>query len=99
MKHELKILDNYFDAVDSNIKPFEVRKNDRDFHVGDLLLLREVVLRNITDKNDEQEPSTYTEYTGRTCEKYITYILPLEDINLGFGGYVVLGLKDRTYRL
>lgn len=88
MKHELKIMDKYFDAVDSNIKPFEVRKNDRDFHVGDMLVLREVILHQIADN------APYTEYTGRSCEKYITYILPLEDVNLGFGGYVVLGLKE-----
>lgn len=88
MKHELKILDNYFDAVESGIKPFEVRKNDRDFHVGDLLYLREVEER----KNGELT------YTGRSCEKYITYILPL-DGQFGDGKYVVLGLKDKTYRL
>jgi len=39
--HELKTLPKYFEMVVSRKKLFEWRKNDRDFHAGDLLLLRE----------------------------------------------------------
>ena len=39
--HDLKILPAYFDAVDEGIKRFEIRKNDRNFHVGDVLRLNE----------------------------------------------------------
>ncbi|MTD42482.1 DUF3850 domain-containing protein [Erwinia sp. CPCC 100877] len=39
--HELKILPQYFDAVVSGRKRFEIRKNDRDYQVGDLLILNE----------------------------------------------------------
>lgn len=39
--HELKILPEYFDAVSCGIKRFEIRKNDRDFHTGDILCLKE----------------------------------------------------------
>ena len=41
MVHELKILPEYFEAVDSLHKQFELRKNDRDYKVGDFLLLKE----------------------------------------------------------
>ena len=41
MIHELKTLPEYFKEVVSGNKPFEVRKNDRPFKVGDYLMLRE----------------------------------------------------------
>ena len=39
--HELKIWPQYFDAIASGIKTFEVRKDDRGFAVGDTLVLKE----------------------------------------------------------
>ena len=39
--HELKILPEYYDAVRSGDKRFELRRNDRDFHKGDILRLKE----------------------------------------------------------
>ena len=41
MVHALKIYPEYYEAVKSGKKPFEVRKNDRDFKVGDILALNE----------------------------------------------------------
>ena len=35
--HELKIKPQYFWDIDCDIKTFEVRKNDRNFEVGDII--------------------------------------------------------------
>lgn len=39
--HELKTLPEYYDAVAKGVKTYELRFDDRDYAVGDLLLLRE----------------------------------------------------------
>ncbi len=41
MRHELKIKPEYFQAVWDGKKKAELRKDDRDYHVGDVLILRE----------------------------------------------------------
>ncbi|KXT63177.1 DUF3850 domain-containing protein [Lactococcus sp. DD01] len=38
--HELKLDVKYFDEVKNGTKNFEIRKNDRDFKVGDILILK-----------------------------------------------------------
>ena len=60
--HELKTLPQYFQAVSIGDKTFKKRKNDRDFHVGDYLILKEW--------NDG--------YTGREITAEITYITDYE---------------------
>jgi ASC-1-like (ASCH) protein len=61
MIHKLKIQPEYFQAVCSKKKSFEIRNNDRDFQVGDTLQLQEWLY-------DTQE------YTGRVVERKVTYI-------------------------
>lgn len=39
--HELKILPKWFEDVQSGKKKFEIRKNDRNYRVGDFLILKE----------------------------------------------------------
>ena len=38
--HELKTIEPFFSEVRDGLKTFEVRKDDRDFQVGDFLKLR-----------------------------------------------------------
>ncbi len=57
--HFLKIHPCYFRDVKKGIKTFEVRFNDRDYHVGDYLCLREY-------ENGE--------YTGRELRKQVCYV-------------------------
>ncbi len=44
--HHLKIKSEYFNLVTSGVKKFEIRKNDRNFKVGDLVYLDEVNKEN-----------------------------------------------------
>jgi len=41
MEHELKLHPKYFERVSRGEKTFEVRKNDRDYQVGDTVIMRE----------------------------------------------------------
>ena len=42
MVHRLKTAIIFFEAVAAHQKQFEIRKNDRDFQVGDLIVLEEI---------------------------------------------------------
>jgi hypothetical protein len=81
--HELKILSVFFEAVSSGRKLFEVRRNDRDFQEGDLLILREF------------DPVTH-EYTGATVAKRVGFILNsgTHGLNVLSPGYVCMSLLD-----
>ncbi|PAD85461.1 RNA-binding protein [Niallia circulans] len=59
--HHLKIQPEYFDSVSKGIKSFEIRKNDRNYKVGDVLLLQVYI------------PSEM-KFTGRVLDRKITYI-------------------------
>lgn len=78
MTYELKIWPEYFDAVDSGKKTFEVRKLDRLFGIGDTLLLREW--------------SPTNGYSGRETQREITYVMVGGQWGLSEGN-CILGLK------
>jgi len=65
VRHFLKIWPEFFEPVMSGVKRFEVRKNDRNFQVDDVLDLSEWNPRN-------------KEFTGRTVTVRVTYILAAE---------------------
>jgi hypothetical protein len=46
--HELTCVDPFFAHVALGLKTFEVRKNDRDFQVGDVLLLSRFATSGLT---------------------------------------------------
>lgn len=62
MTHDLKCWPEYFMAILNGDKTFEVRQNDRDFKVWDLLRLREYV------------PESQS-YTGRIIMAHVTHIM------------------------
>jgi hypothetical protein len=69
MTHVLKTWPEYFDPVSKGLKTFEIRKNDRDYKVGDVLILKEY--------NADAD-----EYSGRIEIRRITY---LTDFHLDAG--------------
>ena len=86
--HNLKIWPNWFLAVVDGSKCFEIRRDDRGFEVGDLLVF------------EEYKPRVGT-YTGRTIRRRIVYITRIGDaVAVGlnaeaFGlkeGFCVLGM-------
>lgn len=79
--HKLKVWLKYYDATDQEKKPFELRKNDRDFKVNDYLYLQPF-------DNDKQVEVQQ----GRIIAK-ITYVLTdAKEFGLQ-DGYAILGLK------
>jgi hypothetical protein len=77
--HYLKTWTPFFKDVQNGIKNFEVRENDRDYEVGDTLIL------------EDFEP-TKEKYTGAWVPKLVTY--KLDDIRFVKEGYVILGMVD-----
>lgn len=76
--HELKCWSPSFYDVCTGRKTFEIRKNDRDYKVGDILLLREW---------------TGTGYTNDAWRGRITYLLE-DAQQFGLReGFVVLGIR------
>lgn len=79
--HKLKLNAKYYEDSERGIKTFEIRKNDRDYKIGDVLELREYI--------EDMRGLGY--YTGNVHWKIITYILD-DDLYLA-PGYVCLGLS------
>lgn len=59
MKHELKVKPENYEAISSGKKKFEIRRNDQNYQVGDILCLKEWYRGR---------------YTGRSLEKVVDYI-------------------------
>ena len=79
--HKLKLNAKYYEDSERGIKTFEIRKNDRDYKIGDVLELREYI----------EDIRGLGYYTGNVHWKIITYILD-DDLYLA-PGYVCLGLS------
>lgn len=79
MHHVLKTWPEYFNAIGDGRKPFEARKNDRGFQVGDTLELREV------------DPET-KQFTSRWIFCKVSYLL--EGGKFGVEpGWCVMGIQ------
>lgn len=80
MIHELKVDRKYFISIAQGKKTFEVRKNDRDFQIGDFLALNET----------EKTPGGVN-YTGDAVLAIVKYILDTPDYCKD--GFVIMGIK------
>ena len=83
-----KIPPDFYDLVNSNKKNFELRLNEFEVNEGDTLIL------------EEWDPKT-KEYTGRTIEREVGYVLKFKLNDFGQEelikekGLVVFSLKDK----
>ncbi len=78
MLHELKLSTEFFDDVSNFKKSFEIRKNDRNYKIGDILGFNEYDLDNSV-------------YTGRSCFCYVEYVFNHSDYVID--DYVILGIR------
>lgn len=65
--HRVKLMQQFYEVVEKRTKNFEVRFNDRDYRVGDWLVLCEW---------------DGTKFTGHEIVRRIGYICHLDDIGL-----------------
>lgn len=75
---EKKVLPEYFKEIRTHRKMFEIRKDDSDYQVGDILILREW---------DGEK------YTGSRTRREITYILRNCPEHGLMDGYCILSLQ------
>lgn len=85
MPHNLKTDSKVFQATFDGLKDFEIRFNDRDYKVGDELVLLETV-HSGADMKDGRELM----YTKRKLHKTVKYILHGGCYGLA-DGWVILG--------
>lgn len=80
MIHDLKTWSESFNAIERGVKTHEVRFNDRDYQVGDLLRLK------------HWDPETRT-YSGRELYVEIVYLGDLVIYDPVLAGYVGMSIK------
>lgn len=78
-EHDLKAWPSGFEALIRGVKPFELRRGDRNFQVGDVLKLREF------------HPETQT-YTGRFIRARVLYITEAGEFPGLEEGFVIMGM-------
>lgn len=76
--HDVKEWPKWHADLVSEKMQFETRKNDRDYRIGDVLVVR------------EWDPDT-SAYTGKLAVRVITYIMDHADLPEGKAGWVTLG--------
>lgn len=79
MNHELKCWPQYYERIFTGEKKFELRKNDRDFQVGDWIQIREW-------------DSATSNYTGNELTVRVTYLLHGPCFGLQ-EGWVIMGIE------
>ncbi len=85
--HELKLDIKYFDDVKTGKKKFEIRKNDRDFEVGDILDLKAwdkdsfVFWRTTSSDNHEDYWQTCLKEKADTIKVKVTEVIRADEFN------------------
>ena len=79
MQHNLKTWPAQFHDVKYGLKRFEIRKNDRDYQVGNLLLLQEL------------NPDTRI-YSGDECLVVVDYVMTEFPCHAVLDGFAVMSI-------
>ncbi len=78
--HDIKAWPHFYEAMLRGDKTFEIRRDDRHYHRGDKLVIK------------EYDPSYG--FTGREMSpRYVSYVMRAEDFPAIMPGFVVLGLS------
>lgn len=81
--HKLKITPQYYKEVANGTKTFEIRKNDRDYQTGDIVILREY--------NEDTK-----DYTGNELSFKIGFVTDYEQTD-GYVVFSIQPLKQKIY--
>jgi len=92
MTHELKTDPEVFQAVWDDLKTYELRKNDRNFEVGQLLKLKET-----KSTGAEMKEGAPLVYTGRTVTAEVTHVLNGPIYGLA-EGWCILSMYTKYFR-
>lgn len=82
MRHDLRCDLAVFELVKSGRKNFEIRKNDRGYEVGDILILHQT-----------RGPDAPEVYTGHTLTRRVSCLIAGERYGLQ-PGYIAMGLTE-----
>ena len=101
--HELKTDPKYFQAVNYGSKKAEIRNNDRDYQVGDILVIRafdreanQYVTNWWLQDNPFEEHPCYVNSVDEACYLLlrVTHVLTSDDFPQGLqNGYVMLSFE------
>jgi hypothetical protein len=84
MEHELKTIPPYYDQVRLGFKHFDIRKDDRDYQIGDTLCLKEY-LPNLSI------------FTGNSIKRKVTHVLRNAPEYGLMPGYCIMSLESMPY--
>lgn len=87
--HELKLDDEYFNDVKNGIKKFEIRNNDREFLVDDLLALSRYGNGSYLTKENRFKNEKVDIHDAETLLMRVDYITDYEQKD----DYVVMGIS------
>lgn len=78
--HKIKCWPEYFESLENGAKKFEFRQNDRNYQVGDILVIQEYLQHKMC-------------YTGRELFFEVTYILHGQSIAGMRDNYCIMSIK------
>jgi hypothetical protein len=98
--HVLKVHSSFYDDLAQGLKNFEMRLDDRDYQVDDILVLREINLPEDMKASYEIRPGQAGDvhradviFTGRVCMRRVTYILTHRMYTSLPQGFVIMALE------